>query len=483
MADLLHVGVASLQLAPPLGLDLVGFLRRSRPCTAYGHPLEVGVLVVDDGNARLAICALDLLATPAAFGRRLRAAIGIAAGCDPGAVVINSSHTHSAPPPPGMLKLGGTGFDLRAEEERFADNVVRFASSAATLAARRLAPAVIGRGSTRVDLAVNRRQRDADGSTLVGWNRDAPIDDEVAVIRVDGTDGNPVATLVAYACHPVVVGPQGLAVSSDFVGPLRRRVRGWTGGDCLFLQGCAGNVFPREACFDEAGPEVEFGDALAAAVLDTWHRIDARPRVAREVRFQSSIPIAVWRLEPGPPETAVPLWVESRDVEVQFSPEATGWALEELHAGLRTRLADLERDGAHPDDANGIRIHAEWARRRLVVERATDGSAETTVAAVQALCLGGIPIIALPCEPFCEIGLELKARAEGTRPIVLGYSNDMVGYVPTPEEYRHGGYEVSVAHRHFGRPGPVGSDLSSKLTETGLDLLSIAPTSSGGLLR
>lgn len=113
----LHVGMVTVQVAPPLGLALVGFLRRYRSAEGLGQPLEVSALVVDDGGRRAAIIALDLLGTPAAFGREIRQTVARAAACPAGSVLVNSQHTHAAPPPPGLNKMGGHSRDMTAAEE------------------------------------------------------------------------------------------------------------------------------------------------------------------------------------------------------------------------------------------------------------------------------------------------------------------------------------------------------------------------------
>jgi neutral ceramidase len=467
---LLHVGSASLPATPPIGVDLVGFLRRSRASRAYAQPLEVGALVADDGHQRLAIIALDLLATPAAYGRRLRESVAETVGCPPDAVLVNSSHTHAGPPPPGMLKLGGTTFELREEERRYADSVVDLATSASVLATERLAPAVISHGQASCLLAVNRRQREPDGSTIVGWNPDGPVDQTVDVVRVDATNGTAMATIVVYGCHPTVVGPASLEISSDYVGPLRNRVRAWTGGDCLFLQGCGGNVFPQEACFAASGPEVVFGDTLAAAALHARAQAAPRKRVARETRMRSAIPIALWRFERAEDEDASHVRASERSITLRFGAVPTLDELRAIEAQLEEQLHGLVKENADADEINPLRIHAEWARR-LKAELDSGGLPEAISLPLQALRLGSVGIVGLPCEPFAELGLQIKSRAAAPVTIVLGYTNDMVGYVPPAEEYAHGGYEVNLAHRHFERPAPVSPDASQCLVETGIELL------------
>src|SRR5262249_58034444 len=135
-------------------------------------------------------------------GEFLREAVSRATGSPRHAVLVNSSHTHAAPPPEGMPKLGGTTRQLREEESRFADSVIDLVGSAASLAVERLEPVVVGAARTDVALGVNRRQRDPEAGTLVGWNPDAICDRDVATLRIDRVDGDAIATVIAYGCHP-----------------------------------------------------------------------------------------------------------------------------------------------------------------------------------------------------------------------------------------------------------------------------------------
>ncbi|NCP33076.1 MAG: hypothetical protein GW867_23940, partial [Armatimonadetes bacterium] len=56
-----------------------------------------------------------------------------------------------------------------------------------------------------------------------------------------------------------------------------------------------------------------------------------------------------------------------------------------------------------------------------------------------------------PGEVFCEIGMEVRERSPLPNTLFLAYSNGSIGYVPTPESYPEGGYEVS----HACRVGPA----------------------------
>ncbi len=63
---------------------------------------------------------------------------------------------------------------------------------------------------------------------------------------------------------------------------------------------------------------------------------------------------------------------------------------------------------------------------------------------VMAIRVGDAAVVGLPGEVFCEFGLDLKRRSPAGHTLVLGLSNDAIGYLPTRESFPQGGYEVTV---------------------------------------
>lgn len=47
-------------------------------------------------------------------------------------------------------------------------------------------------------IGINRREKGSDGKMRLGENRRGPIDPEVGVLRVDGSDGKPIALVINY---------------------------------------------------------------------------------------------------------------------------------------------------------------------------------------------------------------------------------------------------------------------------------------------
>ena len=146
------------------------------------------------------------------------------------------------PIPPGRVKLGGRLDEIKPSEQAYFEMLPHQLVSAARLAAENTVPVRVGSTSTEVQgLSVNRRERvqGVEGTvgslnTILGWNPDGPIDRDAGVIRVDREDGSPLAVVVSFGCHPVVVGPEDPAINPDFPGPLREAVEEATGAMCVF---------------------------------------------------------------------------------------------------------------------------------------------------------------------------------------------------------------------------------------------------------
>jgi neutral ceramidase len=62
---------------------------------------------------------------------------------------------------------------------------------------------------------------------------------------------------------------------------------------------------------------------------------------------------------------------------------------------------------------------------------------------VQALRIGDMAIVAMPGEPFAEIGAAVKKSSPFPVTMFCGYSSGKGGgYMPVASEYTYGGYEV-----------------------------------------
>ncbi len=70
------------------------------------------------------------------------------------------------------------------------------------------------------------------------------------------------------------------------------------------------------------------------------------------------------------------------------------------------------------------------------------GKEKPVRAEMQALKIGPYLFLSMPGEPMVEYGFKLeKAIADRAIPIIVGYANGYLGYIPTADAYAVGGYE------------------------------------------
>ena len=479
----LLAGAAAADITPPFPVDLLGYVRRPLAARDAYDPLQATACVFrdDTSGTTVVIIAADVVGLTTPMADRIRARVGYLVGCDPAAVLLNSSHTHAAPWPGATIKLGGE-FDAWTETElRYWDSIPDRYASVALEAAGRLAPARVSGGIGEVrGIAVNRRERTDDGRTILGWNRDGVRDDSVVALRVDGEAGPPlvadgIATIVSFACHPVVVGPDFPGAGPDYVGPLRDTVSAARpGAVTIFLQGAAGDALPLEAFRDDDDALVAaevFGERLG---LEAVHAIaDTDPWVVELERsdWGSVTPIRLYRRRLAAVQPAQVLRTARRVVSL---PLLQLPCVADLERELDERRVDLEERRSRGEGRitmNPIRYHVAWLEMQLGQE-AMGGRATAIDGEIWAARIGDAAIVAAPGEIFGAIGTAVRRRSPTPVTVFAGYSQGSLGYVATPDEYPHGGYEPSVSHRGYGQPAPFSPDVAGIIEQTAVDLLS-----------
>ena len=92
---------------------------------------------------------------------------------------------------------------------------------------------------------------------------------------------------------------------------------------------------------------------------------------------------------------------------------------------------------------------------------------------VWAMRVHDCAIVGTPGELFSEIGLAVLMASPFSTTLFAGYCQGILGYVATPEEYPHGGYEPAVSHRGYAHPAPFAPEAAQLLIDTSLELLDI----------
>ena len=194
-------------ITPPRGSYLIGYGDRLRGSSGVRDELTATALVLDDGAARVAVLAVDMLCLHEDVVARVRERARVEAGVEPEALLLACSHTHAGP-------IAWAGPASAPWRRRLVDRLVAKLAGSVAQAQATLAPAELALGHGEARVAVNRRERQADGSIRLGRDPEGFVDRSVGVLQLREPGGAPRATLVNFACHPAVLSPRNRRVSA-----------------------------------------------------------------------------------------------------------------------------------------------------------------------------------------------------------------------------------------------------------------------------
>jgi neutral ceramidase len=404
----LRAGVAKADLDPPLGIPMAGY-GSARFAKGTLDPLEARVLALSDGNRTIALVTLDLCFT---FDEKSMDQIRRDVRATVDEVIFHASHTHSGP--------------TYSEAPQAVQHAVPRIAAAIRAAAGSLVPMQIGNAWGQTYIGFNRRYVETNGAVQMFWRNESkisttfPVDPTVGVIRIDRRDGTPLAILVNYACHPVVLGPDNFNYSADYPGEMRRTIEDATGHDAMafFLQGAPGDINPY---FDKT-PLIE--DAVGV-MKETGRKLGLEAvRIARSIQTQA---------------------VNNARIRTKtvVLPVANRWNRDKLEVEVR----------AHYPETSGIarRLLAQNMQMPVTTFVLDLGSPDRDLA-----------FVGFPGEPFVEFQMQLRAKSPLPNSFLLGYTNGYFAYFPTIAAAVRGGYGANTSVN----PSAVGT--GERMLNTGL---------------
>lgn len=388
-------GAARVDITPPVGIELSGFVAREQPSTAVHDRLWARALWVEAGDQRLVWVHCDVIGFGTALAKACRDALAQALDLQPPHIVLSASHTHSGPPTQSLNFCGTAAADC-PYLAKLPEHVGR-----AGLEARSCRTHARGyRLDTTCDVGIDRR-----------GHASAHVDRRLTALALRTRAGDPIATLANVAVHPVSLTAENRSISGDLLG-MAAEMYEESHGPLLLTNGACANVNPvRKA------PDFDHCRGLAQGIVDPL----------RHGHWEACRP---WSMGAAHQTFALPVETLGAD---------------EIRA--RARLLEQEL----PDFGEMWVSRSRDAFRRWEDARLRAGSVSAMPLELQAVALGPFRFAAFGAEVFSVMGDRLRYLA-GEDVRVVGYANGNVGYLCPDTAYDEGGYEVDRAFAYYGTP-------------------------------
>ena len=415
-------GFARVDITPPLGIPIPGYFGH-RVADGVLDPLCVECVAVSDGtNAALIYCVDDLHLTNPFFEKAFPT-ITEATGVPRDRIYVHSTHTHTGPTDWPRSNYTDAENKLVAD---FAEVRIRKIADAGRFALKDMAPSTIAVAKTICkDVSFIRRYRMKDGTIRTNpgiRNPDVkePLgapDETLQLIRFRRT-GAPDIAIVNFGTHPDTV--SGTKYSADCPSVVRTTFENGIGGGvkCLFLNAAQGDVNHHHR-FPPPG----------RTALDAQKKNNALAIATYMGRAVAGVAMAVWDVCADVPAGAVRGIVKAHSMPANVpTADEIKW-VELFDAGRRNEI---------PLSGMEIKTLTSPGSR---VRKLKDGPDHFEIL-VSSVAIGdSIAFAGLPCEPFVDIGRDIKAQSPFATTIITCLTNGSEGYIPSTKAHHEGGYE------------------------------------------
>lgn len=445
-----RVGVAQADITPPVGIyhRMWGAAVHDRS-TGIHRPLTATALVLQSQSISTdfqVFVSIDHCLFWTQEMNRLLDSVSAETAIRRDSIMILFSHTHGA----GLMGLERANLPGGELIEPYLEELARTISHLIIEARDQLKEATIVYGNGQCDLAQHRDFYDETrGHYVCGFNPSGTADDRVVVGRATDLSGQPICTIVNYACHPTTLAWDNTLISPDYVGALREVVEGATGVPMLFVQGASGDIGPREGFVGDVAVADRNGRQLGYAVLSAF---EALPPPGRQFHYTgpvvSGATIGTWqyREELEDRKIRATKWVTDRSlVPLKYRNDLPSRSqLEQDHR----RLVEEEQQAISQNDlerSRKLRALIERSVRYLTrIQFLPEGNAYPYP--IDVWRIGDAVWVALDGEHYNVLQRVLRDRFPGL-PLVIGTiaNGSKTWYLLEQSSYGLGLYQEEVA--------------------------------------
>ena len=426
-------------------------------------PLYVKALVLRSGDEIAVIVTVDAVAIAEIgsirndFLANVRSRLNRELKLDPVRVLINASHCH-----------GKVCADVEA---RTVQAVVE--------AWQNMVPVSVGAGTGYEDRIMENRRlvlkngREADVRHAYSLPPDeevasvGPVDPEIGILRLDREDGETLAVVFNFACHPILEVPSR-ENTADISGFASQVIEDNLSEDtiALFLQGCGGDVNPilYKDVNNPRDAEV-LGNMLGLSTLQGLKKIRGsggeelkviretielpRADLAEHIESLQAEQLQLLGALKGTSlnlKTFIPLYVKynlsrdfpSYDSHRYLHEEMMGRdGLKKLDAENRANMNQYIENIYAMEQLTRIQINLNLLKKHQA--RNVDSGESTIEVEMMGLRVGEFVLVTFPGELSVEIGLNIKKRSPHKFTFVAGVTNGYIYYTPTAEQLKNRG--------------------------------------------
>ncbi|EPR67589.1 neutral/alkaline non-lysosomal ceramidase N-terminal domain-containing protein [Cyclobacterium qasimii] len=408
-------GTDKINITPKSSLWMAGYGHRDHTAEGKYGELWVKVLALEDAKGyKTVIVTSDLLGLPKNLSDGIRNSAIKEFGLQKSQIVLNSSHTHSAP------VLGKSLFDIypmnpqqRNDVEEYTANLQEEIVKSIGKALSNMKPSKIYSNNGTARFQVNRRNN-KESEVHLSTDLNGPMDHAVPVLKVMDENDHITTVLFGYACHPTVL--SGYEWSGDYPGYAQEVVeKNYPGAMAMFFQGAGGdqNPLPRRTL----PLAKQYGTVLAATV----------ERVLSE---------------------------DMKPLEADL-----GSAYTEIDLGLEDAPSKAELNKIIKEQSGYMK---RWAERMLGEIEAGNTLPSSYPFPVQIIKIGNQSIFTMGGEVTIGYANKLKEKY-GPDIFVMTYTNDVMSYIPTEVILEEGGYEGHTAQMVYGLPSKWKTGLEEQI--------------------
>jgi neutral ceramidase len=396
----LQAGAAKIKITPETPIPMSGYGGRNDPFKAVREDIYARAVVVSDGENKAVILSGEVIGFSHSFWEECTDLITKETGIPLENIFLSAVHSHSGP------VTGVYNREVSPDVSAYVKGLQNKLAEVTRMAIKNLSPASIGVGKGECLMNINRVAPNGKGGISLGRNPYGPCDHEVGVVRIDDASGKPIAVLVNWPCHAVVLGPKNYYITGDWPGSASRYLEEYIGGDVVvpMIIGASGDINPIY------GPHIDY-----------------------EITSSYSF---------GKEAIAEDLGKETVRVFNNIQTTNTG------------KISALQRVISLPAKEREGRYQQPESIKNNTLE-----------VRLSALKIGGTVLAGVSGEVFNQISVKMREQSPYSNTFMVTHCNGSSGYLVTDEAYKIGGYEANSTRAKSGAEEGIIESLLEMINE------------------